>query len=220
MSEVDPFRLSQRSSRTPSELSVPERVAAEALPVPHGRGHGTAHNEGLVTPHPGLASTPDDRNGFVEFVHHYIREYTRLADQKAAFFFAGSTALLAFLYRNDISERWLKPVMQWNIVDVLAFVAMVALAIGVFCAVLVVIPRRRGSRRSHIFWEGIAEYDNARDYADSIAILSPATLTQMKAEHCFELASVCRRKYRMLVWSLWICATGLFAALVVIVFGA
>ena len=219
MSVTDPSRPYQHGSKTSSELSVPEHLATEALPVPREEDHAGAE-EGHAIAGPVLTSAPDDSNGFTEFVHYYIREYIRLADQKAGFFFAGSTALLAFLYRNDISERWLKPVMQWNIVDVLAFVAMFALAVGGFLAVLVVIPRRRGSRRSDIFWEGIAEYDNARDYADNISTLSSATVRQIKAEHCFEIASVCRRKYGMLIWSLRICATGLLAALLVILFNA
>jgi multisubunit Na+/H+ antiporter MnhB subunit len=147
-----------------------------------------------------------------------VREYIRLADQKATFFFAGATALLAFLYRNDVSARWLKPPIMWNLLDVVALVAMVALAIGAVLALLVVIPRTPGSKRGYIFWEAIAEYRSGRDYADELSALSPATLYQIKAEHTFDLAHVCRRKYKMLRWSLWVGAVGLGAALIVFLF--
>src|ERR1035441_7419098 len=51
----------------------------------------------VPTPSPVAA---DYHAKFAEEVHNYLREYIRNADQKAAFFFAGATALLAFLHRS------------------------------------------------------------------------------------------------------------------------
>lgn len=158
------------------------------------------------------------KDEFTAFAHKYIRDYINLADQKATFLFTGATALLAFLYNKDVSERWLKPVMQWNILDTIAFVAMAALAVGAFLALLVVIPRTPGSRRGFLFWEAIAEYETGRQYSDDLWLLSGPSLVQVKAEHCYDLAVVCRRKYRMLRCALWTGAVGLAGALFVFLF--
>lgn len=201
------------------ELPVPPSSTRQSLPIPTSQGDEPVEGE-PSRPVSGLPTVAegDAQSKFMEFVHQYIREYIRLADQKATFFFTASTALLAFLYRSDISAGWAKPVMQWNILDIVAFVAMTALAIGALTAVVVVIPRTSGSRRGFIFWEAIAEYGTGRDYADEISVLSSATLSQIKAEHCFDLANVCRRKYRVLRYALWICAVGIAASSIVFLF--
>lgn len=186
----------------------------EALPLPAAVLDGGTNRE-LPNSVGGVPNATDiqARLQFAEATHQYIRSYIAAADQKAIFFFTGSTALLAFLFRNGVSTRWLKPVMQWNIIDTFGFVAMVALAIGAMGALFVIIPRTPGSRRGFIFWEAIAEYDTGRHYADELSVLSPASLFQVKAEHCFDLAGVCRKKYRYLRWALWICSVGLVASL-------
>ncbi len=200
-------------------LPVPPASTRQSLPIP--ASHGDERSEGEPSRLASGALTvaeSEAQTRFTEFVHQYIREYIRLADQKATFFFTASTALLAFLYRSEVSAGWAKPIMQWNILDIVAFVAMTSLAIGALTAVFVVIPRASGSRRGFIFWEAIAEYGTGRDYADEVSALSPATLSQIKAEHCFDLASVCRRKYGVLRYALWICAVGIAASSIVFLF--
>ena len=148
----------------------------------------------------------------------HIRDSINLADQKATLFFTGATALLAFMYNENVSARWLKPLMQWNILDTIAFVAMAALAAGALLALLVIIPRTLGSRRGFLFWEAITEYDTGRRYSDELSLLSGPSLVQVKAEHCYDLAVVCRQKYRMLRCALWTGAVGLAGALFVFLF--
>jgi hypothetical protein len=147
-----------------------------------------------------------------------VREYIRLADQKAAFLFTAATALLAFLYRAGVSARWLRPIMQWNVLDLAACVAMIGLAAGALLALLVVLPRTPGSRRGVLFWEAIAEYQNGREYSDELRLLSAGTLSQITSEHCFDLARVCRAKYKVLQAAIWTGALGLAASLVVFLF--
>jgi hypothetical protein len=205
--------------RSAAGLPVPPAVTREPLPTPSGGGDTVSDKQQPAAPtstaSPGDA---DARERFAESVHQYVREYIRLADQKAAFLFTGATALLAFLYKNGVSARWLKPVMQWNILDTVTFVAMTTLALGVLLALLVVIPRTSGSRRGFLFWEAVAEYDTGRQYSDEVRLLSSATLFQVKAEHCFDLARVCRQKYRMLRAAIWAGAVGLTASLFVFLF--
>jgi len=203
-----------------SGLPVPPAFTRGPLPTPSGRGEDVTDRQ---QPKPPAATgTPEDaeaRERFAEGAHQYVREYIRLADQKASFLFTAATALLAFLYKSGISTKWLKPLMQWNILDMIAFVAMTALALGVLLALLVVIPRTPGSRRGFLFWEAIAEYENCRQYSDELRLLSAATLSQIKAEHCFDLARVCRTKYRILRGAIWTGALGLAASLFLFLFG-
>lgn len=201
------------------DLRVPAMLARAPLPTP--MAHVAEASDGAqptTVGNLGVRTDIDAKSDFTAFAHQYIREYINLADQKATFFFTGATALLAFLYNKNVSARWLKPVMQWNILDTVAFVAMAALAVGAFLALLVVIPRTPGSRRGFLFWEAIAEYETGRQYSDDLWLLSGPSLVQVKAEHCYDLAVVCRRKYRMLRCALWTGAVGLAGALFMFLF--
>lgn len=219
MKQQEPTDTQATRHKVSPELPVPQEFTRQALPTPSGGGDASNDRQ---QPAPPLSSTEpsdaDARERFAEATHQYVREYIRHADQKASFLFTGATALLAFLYKNDISSRWLKPVMLWNILDTLAFLAMTALALAVLFALWVVVPRTSGSRRGYLFWEAIAEYDNGRQYSDELRLLSRASLCQIKAEHCFELAKVCRAKYRILRIAIRTGAVGLAAAVLVFLF--
>jgi len=218
---TDPKETDTQAARDRSSpgLPVPPALTREALPTPSGGGESATDRQQPAPPaSPAAPGDAEARERFAEAAHQYVREYIRLADQKASFLFTGATALLAFLYKNEVSARWLKPVMEWNILDTLAFVAMTALALGVLLALLVVIPRTSGSRRGFLFWEAITEYDSGRQYSDELRLLSAATLSQVKAEHCFDLARVCRTKYRILRAAIWTGAVGIAASLFVFLF--
>ena len=200
------------------DMQIPATIAGAPLPTPtdeHVEEASDAAQPTTVGSVSGVSVDTDlnTKSEFGAFAHHYIRDHITLADQKAAFCFTAATALLGFMYTENVSARWLKPVMQWNILDTIAFVAMAALAVGAFLAILVVIPRTSGSRRGFLFWEAIAEYGTGRQYSDELWQLSGPSLFQVKAEHCYELAVVCKQKYRMLQRSLWVSAVGLAGAL-------
>ena len=201
------------------DLQTPVAIARAPLPTPTEHvAEASDAAQPTTAGSAGVRTDSDAKDKFAAFAHHYVRDYTNLADQKATFFFTGATALLAFMYNKNVSARWLKPLMQWNILDTIAFVAMAALAVGAFLALLVIIPRTPGSRRGFLFWEAIAEYETSRQYSDDISLLSGPSLMQVKAEHCYDLAVVCQRKYRMLRCALWTGAVGLAGALFVFLF--
>jgi hypothetical protein len=204
------------TGKTEAAIPVPDSILRESIPRPV-REVAEQTDNGQATPVGGgsIAATPEARAKFAEETHQYIRDNIRLADQKATFFFTAATALLAFLYQNRVSEYWLKPVMTWNILDICAFGAMISLAIGALLSLSVVMPRLPGSRRGFLFWEAIAEFDSGRQYADDLATLSQATLAQQKAEHCHDLAKVCRAKYQWLKIALVVCGVGLTFAVIV-----
>jgi len=166
-----------------------------------------------------LADATSTRTEFSYAVHKYVRDNIQLADQKAIFFFTGATALLAFLFKNGSSNYWIKPLMQWNVMDITACLAMAGLGAGALLAISVVWPRLPGSRRGFIFWEAIAEYETAREYSNDLAGLSAATLSQCVSDHCYDLSKICRTKYRRLRLSVWCCSVGLAAAVCIFLFG-
>jgi pycsar effector protein len=166
----------------------------------------------------GVPGGLDYRAKFAEETHQYVREYIRLADQKATFFFAGGTALLAFLHRGGASDRWLKPLAVWNLLDAITFVSMAALAVSALISIGVVIPRLGGSRRGYIFFNAIAEHDSGTEYSSAITSLSQTDLVRIKLQHCFDISCVCRRKYEVLRAAVWAGVLGLAGSLAYFLF--
>lgn len=132
---------------------------------------------------------------FADTVHEYIREYIALADQKAAFISAIATAMIAFLYQQDIPKLFLKPPAQWTWRSLLAALTTLLLTASISAALAVVVPRRKGPRSGLVFWEAIAGYPSANSYADEVSTQSHSELVRQKLYHCYALAVVCRRKY-------------------------
>lgn len=154
---------------------------------------------------------------FSEETHQYVREYIRLADQKATFFFAGATALLAYLNKLGMVNKWLISPKAWGLVDMLAFLATVGLIISAVACLATVIPRLNGSKRGLIFFAAIREYESAPDYASEVMKQSPSALCEAKLKHTYELSVVCKEKYTVLRWGQWFGAAGVLATLLLLV---
>ena len=166
-----------------------------------------------------VASNFQDAHGkFAEDIHSYVREYIRNADQKAAFFFAATTALIAYLHQRGVAARWLRNIQLWSALDLIAFLAMFGLAIGAATFLFVVFPRLRGSRRGLIFFKAIAEHENSAEYADEVLSRSPAELARAKLQHGYDVAVVCRAKYLLLVIGFFASAVGAIATLLYLLF--
>lgn len=150
---------------------------------------------------------------FADEAHVYLREYIRNADQKATFFFATLTAILAFLNSQNTPARWLKDVRSWSFVDFLGFLSMFGLAAGAITLLAVVFPRLRGSRRGILFFGAIAECDSSGHYVADVLARSGDDLVLAKLEHCHELSKVCCAKYRTLRAGFWIGCIGVASSL-------
>jgi hypothetical protein len=154
-----------------------------------------------------------DHAKFSHEVHSYVREHIRNADQKATFFFAAYTAILAFLNSQNVPTRWLKDLRQWSFVDALGFVSMLGLAVGAGILLAVVFPRLKGSRQGIIFFRAIAEHEDSSKYAEGVLGCSADWLVRAKLEHCYDLSNICNAKYRMLRIGFWVGSTGTATAL-------
>jgi len=203
----------------PSEAKLgteePEIVIPPQIQQPLAGSTTPAAAPGIAAMHPGgpIPTLEEHHAKFAEEVHHYIRQYIRNADQKAAFFFAASTALLAFLNGMNGASRWLKDIRTWSFVDGLAFVAMAGLA-GSACVLLsVIFPRLKGSRKGILYFRAIAEHESSAEYTDEIIRHGADAIIRSKLRHDYDLSKVCTSKYRVLRIGFWIGSVGAIAAL-------
>lgn len=159
----------------------------------------------------------EGRLKFAEETHQYIREYIRLSDQKATFFFAGSTALLAYLHKLGLASKWIVDPAAWSLPHVLSCLSSIGLLLSATASLLTVMPRLKGSKRGLIFFAAINEYDSSNDYIRDFMKQSLPDLCEAKLKHAYELSAICKRKYDMLRWGQWLGALGLIASLLLLV---
>jgi hypothetical protein len=154
---------------------------------------------------------------FAREVHHYVRDYIQLADQKAGLIFATLSALsiLAYnlgLYNSHGLLCWLKPLEKWRFTELTAFLAILSTSCSAISALVVIIPRR-DSVRGIGFWDSVVKFQSSADYAHKVVSTEPAMLTRALLEDAYELATVCRRKYLALGGAIWAGAVGTVATI-------
>lgn len=192
---MDKEQLQNTQTAGSSKIEVPATspnanmgvVAEQTTPLPNSPGSAAAEKE--------FSSCHRE---FSHFVHEYVREYIQLADQKAGFVFAASSALLAFLYNENFQINWLIPIDDWKLLSFLSFGAMILLAVATLFSLFTLIPRTSGSRRGLIFWDAIPECNSGKDYCEEVINKTPTSLITAELEHTYELSKVCREKYRAL----------------------
>ncbi len=197
--------------RQNEHTSLPFPVGAESGPLVTAVRSGEPTSNSIRPPE--VEATEPTRTielqwKFSEETHQYVREYIRQADLKAAFFFAGATALIAFLYKANLVQLWVKPPTQWLFVDMLSFVATVGLAGSVLACVATVFPRLKGSKRGHVSFGAIAEFESRKEYAADVLQRDIAELIEAKLCHVHDLAIVCGQKYSVLQIGQWAGAIG------------
>jgi hypothetical protein len=158
----------------------------------------------------------EGRLKFAEESHQYIREYIRLADQKATFFFAGATALLAYMHKLGLASKWIVGPTAWSLAHALSFLASIGLLLSAIVCLVTVMPRLKGSKRGLVFFAAIREYESSNDYVSDFMKQSLPDLCEAKLKHVYELSAVCKRKYDMLKWGQWLGAIGLIASLLLL----
>lgn len=149
---------------------------------------------------------------FGEEIHQSIRHSIGLADQKAAIFFAGATALLTYLNTLGLTNKWITNPNSWGWIHILSLTATLGLVIGcIFCA-FTIMPRFDGSKKGIIFFNAIGEYDSASEYSEDVRSRKISQLCDAEYRHTFELSGVCRAKYNSLIYGFWFGIVGVFSA--------
>jgi hypothetical protein len=154
---------------------------------------------------------------FAEETHLYVREQIRLADQKATFSFASSTALLAYLHKGGLANRWVVFPNAWSLPHMLSFLATVGLLLCAVACLATVMPRLKGAKRGLVFFAAISAHDGSHDYTSEVMRQSLSGLCEAKLKNVYELSAVCKRKYDMLKWGQWLGAIGLIASLLLLI---
>lgn len=205
-----------------SRIPVPNEVQEAAIPQPEStpseseeRAPSTAIKAD-TDQHAANQAVGSVSSRFAHDVHVYLQDLIRLADQKATFFFAGGTALLAFLYNSGVLKYLNGSPMEWNLVDIIRFIATVSMILSVIAAMRVVVPETRGSRRGYIFWGAIPEFLSAEKYANELSSLDEEQVAQEFATHSFELANICVQKYKWLKVSVMSGLIGVIALLILL----
>jgi hypothetical protein len=193
---------------------LPPELAGKTLPAVESGPSENAEAVVAEDTRRARVADPDAAAAFGADLHGYVREYIALADQKAGVLFTLLTGMLAYLQTQNAARRWMVKPVQWGLLDLVAFVAVVGLLLGGIGALSVVVPRTRGSARGFVFWGAIADHRSASEYADRVAAEEAPSLVRAKLEHCHDLAVVCQRKYWFLDTAIWCGAVGLGAALV------
>jgi hypothetical protein len=149
---------------------------------------------------------------FGEEIHQSIRHSIRLADQKAAIFFAGATALLTYLNTLGLTNKWITHPNSWGLIHILSLTATLGLVIGcIFCA-FTIMPRFDGTKKGIIFFNAIGEYGSASEYSKDVLSREISQLCDEEYRHTYELSGVCRSKYKSLIYGFWFGIVGVFSA--------
>lgn len=207
----------QSERGTGSSLPTPKELQSSLAPLKPERHVDIATTSDKIPAAPPQPITAAHAK-FSDETHSYVREYIRNADQKATFFFAALTAILAFLNAQNVPSRWLKDVRLWSFVDGLGFLSMLGLAGGAVTLLAVVFPRLKGSRRGLLFFNAITEYDNSAEYANAVLASSGDDLVRAKLQHCYELSRICTTKYSILRIGFWLGSIGAASALLFLFF--
>jgi len=197
------------------------------IPVPselQGKDLGTSpkaletnQTEGVIP----IAETCETASldSYAQHLHSYVREYISVADRKASFVFTIGAALLVYLNEKGVVNSWFKNLNTWTLAEFIIFVAVCGLSLSCILGIAVVFPRLSGSKRGYIFWESIAEFASPTEFSDSAQKLDGKELTRELLKHSHELSKICRRKYRILNWSLRTGAVGAIATILYVVKG-
>jgi len=156
----------------------------------------------------------EDYHGtFAEFHEGYVRAYIALADTKAAWTFAVSSGVLAYLLGSDNSRALLlNP--SWTPQFVIGATAVLFLSLSSVCSFLVIAPRLSvPSGDGVVFFGHVAARPTAAKFVSDIAKLKFGDIIEARLRHAYDVAKICDRKYGLLRKAIWLGFPGLLSAL-------
>jgi hypothetical protein len=90
---------------------------------------------------------------------------------------------------------------------------VIFLILGAIFAFLTILPRFQGSVKGIVYWKAIAGFESAKDYSQKIMSAGDFHIMEAKLEHCYELPTICSRKYRFISCAIWLASIGLSATI-------
>lgn len=157
----------------------------------------SAPAEGIKEPvHQPAMSGGTETNTFASFVHAYVWSSITFAEQKGAFIIALDSALAGYLAADGLFKQVLgtKPQL-WGFVEIFGAAAIIFLASSMCAVVWGVMPRMGGDKAGVIYFLAIAHRPNSTTYISDVFGLTDQERTRRILHHCYELSTVCCRKY-------------------------
>lgn len=151
----------------------------------------------------------DVDDAFAWSIHGYLAESIRFADAKAAATFTFSSGLLGALCAVHKGP--------WNFgqgtgtTAALFWVGATSLVFAIVTSAWCVWPRLGTSaKRGLIYWGHIVAHDSADKYSQAIGQVAPGSQASVAevSHHAYDLAVICRNKYRWLAMSMTLMLVG------------
>lgn len=204
-SPQQPLSQAQSSHLLPREL--------EGLAVPQPRSTIETMSGTKESSSPSVAGDPGHFS-FLSLVHSYLWSAVTLADQKAGFLFASSSAFLGYLMSDGILRQMRSPSSLWLQWSAVASLILLLTSIGL--AINVVMPRLGGSKEGLIYFRAIACRKMREHYVFDLLSSTQGSLNTALAQHSYELSKICTRKYQYLRIGIWVGLSGFVAGLIFI----
>ena len=190
-------------SQRPEDHIVPDDVPSEIASAPSIAVEGQPGD--LVATENTMLR--EQHNIFAEFHESYVSRYIQLADTKAAWSFAISASLLAFVVaRADLQNMFAS--FSDNAISSVLLAATILLLIGsAFCSFAVIRPRLSTSGESLIYFGAVAKKQSSDHFVRDVAIKSASEIAELRLKHSFDISKICMQKYQNLViaFNLGIC---------------
>jgi hypothetical protein len=132
---------------------------------------------------------------FANDVHGYLRQNITWADQKAAFLFAGASGFLAYLNSHG-AFGFLRGNAAFRCADTLLVIAAICLLMTAASAFVTYWPRTKGMDAGLVFWGAIAKNESSGAYLERVRRKTAEELEAATLEHSYELAKICKRKFK------------------------
>jgi hypothetical protein len=135
-----------------------------------------------------------------------------LADTKATVVFGLASSVIAFLFaRQGFHDLLFKPTPTWQ--TGLAFFVAALLLAGAGFAAWTIAPRLPHTGEGLVFFGAVRCHANGYAYASAVGLEDEAGLALTRLRHCYDVSTVCWRKYISLRRALWLTVIGIAAAL-------
>lgn len=144
--------------------------------------------------------------------HEYINNYIRFADTKAAFVIAWTSAILGTLYVSHLHETVIESHLtlkgiSWT--TTLAASAFPLTGVSFLAAAWSIIPRLPTKQLSGlVFWESILVHAGGEVYASALCRNDTIQLVRHLCVQIHTVASVARKKYLWITFSMWMAFSG------------
>jgi len=213
------------------QVPNPEDRRADQIPTiatgePIPRSRSVPVSETTVGPSAGRKGTDADQSLETEWAfllneQRYISEYIRFADQKSAFVFAFALGTLGLLFGQHAFDGFASDPLLWIRNEMVYGMAAGLLILSSALSIAAILPRLWASEpKGLVYWDGVAKFQSPTQYFEALRAVRRDALHRELADHCFNLARICSRKYALVRYAIWAAPIGAVLGIARIVVGS